>query len=368
MVYSLGSGGTERQLTEVARSLDRTRYQVHVACFHKGMRADELETAGIPIVHLPVRSFLRPSALRGAWLLIRYLHKHRIRMVHTFDYPLNCFGVLVAVVARTPAILSSQRAHRELTPPLYWKILRITDRLVKGIVVNSDSVRRDMVERERVPATLLHLCYNGIDTTRFQPGGRKRMAALAEAKLVVGVVCVLRPEKGLSTLIKAFASLINAFAGVQEHYSGTQLAIVGSGPELAQLQALTSELGIRDHVWFEPATANVPGWLGSIDIFVLPSLSEALSNSLMEAMACGCACIASRTGGNPELIVENETGLLFEPGNADDLAEKLEQLARDRGLRGRFAQAAVERIRSQFSLSASVTRMQEIYETVLAKR
>lgn len=359
MVYSLGTGGTERQLTEIARSLDRTRYQVHVGCFHKGMRADELETAGIPILHLPVRSFLKPSALRGAWLLIRYLHRHRIRMVHTFDYPLNCFGVLVAVVARTPTILSSQRAHRELTPPLYWKILRITDRLVKGIVVNSDSVRRDMVERERVPAARLHLCYNGIDTSRFRPEARKRMGALADAKLVIGVVCVLRPEKGLSILIRAFAS-------VRERYAGAQLAIVGSGPELGKLQALAHELGIQGQVHFEPATANVPAWLRSIDIFVLPSLSEALSNSLMEAMACGCACIASRTGGNPELIVENETGLLFETGNADDLAQKLDLLARNPDLKTRFGQAATERIENQFSLSASVRRMQEIYEGALA--
>lgn len=359
MARSLGTGGTERQLMEIARSLDRTRFQVHVGCFHRGMRADELEAAGIPILQLPVRSFLKPGALLGAWRMIRYIHKHKIRMVHTFDYPLNCFGVPVALVARTRAILSSQRAHRDLTPALYWTILRITDRLVKGIVVNSDSVRREMVARERVPATLLHLCHNGIDISRFQPGERKRMPAVADAMLTIGVVCVLRPEKGLATLL-------NGFAKFEKKHSGALLVIVGSGPELASLQTLARELGIGNKVWFELATANVPDWLRSIDIFVLPSLSEALSNSLMEAMACGCACVASRTGGNPELIADEETGLLFQPGSACELAEKLALLAGDRALRERLTQAAVARIQSQFSLAASVRRMQEIYEKVLA--
>lgn len=344
---------------EIARALDRTRFQVHVGCFHRGMRADELESAGIPILQLPVRSFLKPGALLGAWRMIRYIHQHKIKMVHTFDYPLNCFGVPVALIARTPAILSSQRAHRHLTPRLYWTILRITDRLVKGIVVNSDSVRREMVARERVPASLLHLCHNGIDTNRFHPAGRKRMPALAGAELVVGTVCVLRPEKGLSTLLNGFAKLV-------KQYSGARLVIVGSGPELEGLQLLARELAIEDTVWFEPATAEVPDWLRSIDIFVLPSLSEALSNALMEAMACGCACIASRTGGNPELIGEDDTGLLFEPGNAGELAEKLALLADDQVLRERLAEAAAAKIQSQFSLAASVGRMQEIYEKVLA--
>ncbi|HWF46730.1 MAG TPA: glycosyltransferase [Bryobacteraceae bacterium] len=359
MVRSLGAGGTERQLMEIARSLDRTRFQVHVGCFHRGMRADELESAGIPILQLPVRSFLKPGALLGAWQMIRYIRKHKIQLVHTFDYPLNCFGVPVALIARTPAILSSQRAHRDLTPALYWTILRITDRLVKGIVVNSDSVQREMMARERVPASRLHLCHNGIDTIRFHPAGRKRMPAMAGARLVVGAVCVLRPEKGLSTLL-------NGFAKFEKKHSGARLAIVGSGPELEPLQLLARELAIDDKVWFEPATADVPDWLRSIDIFVLPSLSEALSNALMEAMACGCACIASRTGGNPELIEEDKTGLLFQPGSACELAEKLASLASDQGLRERFAQAAAARIQSQFSLTASVARMQEIYEKVLA--
>lgn len=358
MVRELGPGGTERQLTEMARTLDPSRFQVHVGCFHEGIRADELRSAGIPILRLPVASFLRPGAVAGAFQLGLYLRQHKIRLVHTFDYPLNCFGVPVARAFGAPIVLSSQRFHRHLAPRTYLWLLRVTDRLVTAIVVNSDSVRREMIEDEHVSASRVHLCYNGIDIGRFHPGARRRLPGLQKASLVIGVVCLLRPEKGIETLLHGFAQL-------PQRQEGLQLVIVGSGPELARLQPLAEELGIRELCVFEPAVADVAPWLRSIDIFVLPSLSEALSNSLMEAMACGCACIASKVGGNPELVRDGETGLLFQPGDAQDLLEKLTALVQNPSLRERLAHASVQMIQERFSLQSSTARMEQIYSNYL---
>lgn len=358
MARELGPGGTERQMTEIARALDRSRFAVHVGCFHEGVRAQELRAARIPVVRLPVTSFLKPNALRGALQLGRYLRGNSIRIVHTFDYPLNCFGVPVARAFRVPVVLSSQRAHRHLTPGSYLRILRMTDRLVNGIVVNSGSVRSEMVGQEHVMEERLHLCYNGIDTGRFHHRDRSRVSTLENASLVIGVVCVLRPEKGLQTLLRAFAQVAPQQAGVR-------LAIVGNGPELTGLRALAEELGISDACLFQPAVADVAPWLRSIDIFVLPSLSEALSNSLMEAMACGCACIASSAGGNPELVRDGETGLLFEPGNAQELADRISRLVKDAALRARLAEASAATVRARFSLEVATARMAQIYESFL---
>lgn len=360
MARELGPGGTERQLTELARSLDPSRFEVHVGCFKEGIRADELHRHGIPILRLPITSFKEPSAFSGIRQLISYLRKHKIRLVHTFDYPLNCFGVPVARAARVPVVLSSQRADRRLIPRSYLKVLRVTDRLVSGIIVNSQAVWSEMVGTEHVPTSLLHLCYNGIDIERFHSEGRQRVPALADASVVIGVVCVLRPEKDVATLIEAFARVL-----AQDR--NLRLAIVGSGPELARLENLAQELRVSDRCVFEPAVSGVASWLRSIDIFVLPSVSEAFSNSLMEAMACGCACIASRIGGNPEMIRDEETGLLFEPGDSRDLAEKLSRVLDDAGLRSRLAQAGTRAIRDGFSLAASTKRMQEIYTGYLRK-
>ena len=358
MVRALGMGGTERQAAEVAKSLDRGKFTPHVACFHEGFRAAELRQAGVPILRLPVRSFASPAAAAAAWSLGRYLRRERIRLVHTFDSPLNCFGVPVARAFRVPVVLSSQRADRALNAPPFRRLLRLTDRMVDGIVVNCEAVRRHLTDDENVPASLIHVCLNGIDTTVFHPTARARPPALAEASLVIGVVCVLRPEKGLALLLEAFAA-------VQRMDEGLRLVIVGSGESLEDLQELSRELGIAAKCHFEPAVSDVTPWLRAIDIFVLPSLSEALSNSLMEAMASGCAVIASNTGGNPELVTDAETGLLFKTGDSAALADRLRSLISTPNLRSALSKAGAARIAADFSIQSSVARVERLYESFL---
>ena len=353
MTRSLGLGGSERQLTEIAKSLDRGAFQPHVACFHaEGFRAEELRAAGVPLVRLPVKSFFGPSVLTGAAALGRYLREHNIELVHTFDVPMNLFGVPAARLFRVPRVLSSQRAHRALTPGFRHHLLRITDHLADAIVVNSEAVRRDLIEADRVPAQRIHLCYNGLDTSQFQPPpGRPA------TPVVIGVICALRPEKGLETLLEAFAQT-----------SGAGLRIVGDGHSFPTLQTLALKLKLGDRCEFEPGTKHVAERLGSIHIFVLPSLSEAFSNSLMEAMACECCVVASRVGGNPELITDGETGLLFPARDSAALARSLQQLIDEPALRTRLAAAGAARIRRDFTLARAARRMAEIYESISAQR
>src|SRR6185369_3504426 len=143
---------------------------------------------------------------------------------------------------------------------------------VDGIVVNSRAVARELAE-DGVPASMVRLAYNGLDTTRFRREGERAMLPWSDGTpVVIGIVCALRPEKGLGILMEAFRKLKSARRGVK-------LMIVGIGPMLAELQAESDS-----DCHFEPAVGNVAPWLRAMDIFVLPSLSETLSNSLMEAM------------------------------------------------------------------------------------
>src|SRR5438045_3187809 len=200
MIRELGLGGTERQLTEIAKCLDRSKFEVHVGCFQPhGIRAKELQAAGVPIVHFPVRSLYKPSTFAAAVRMGRYIEKHDIRIVHTFDVPANLFGVPVARSWGTQVVLSSQRANRSLTPGLRRQLLRITDQIVDGVVVNCEAMRRHLIEEEMVSPGLIHLCYNGVDTAEFHSDSRHR-----GAPLTIGTVGALRPEKGLHTLLDAF--------------------------------------------------------------------------------------------------------------------------------------------------------------------
>ena len=309
MARALDGGGSERQLREIAKALDRSQFQPHVGCFRpEGEGRRELEAAGIPVAHFPVRSFGSLGAVSGALELARYVRRHKIRLVHTFDYPATVFAVPAGRLLTSAAVVSSQRSHRDLIPGGYRRLVRMTDHMADAIVVNCDFVRRHLEQEERVPAGRIQLCYNGIDLEAFTPvGAAPRPADLPRDSFVIGVVSVLRSEKGLPTLLQAFARVRHLRAGMK-------LAIVGDGPMLESLQSESEALGIREDCVFAVSTSQVRDWLRNMDIFVLPSLSEALSNALMEAMACGCAVVASNVGGNPELVSNGETGLLFEPG------------------------------------------------------
>lgn len=349
-------------MTETVRFLDRERFTPYVGCLiADGMRKAEIEQAGVPLVTFPVTSFMNASMLRGAVQLISFIRRNDIRLVHTYDVPMNLFGLLPARLACTPVVLSSQRAHRELTRPKIGRyIQRLTDRFVDGVVVNCEAMRAHLTRDEGVSDGRIFVCRNGIDVNIYHPAPVERPAFL-KSGLTIGVVCALRPEKGLGTLVEAFAQ-------VQREFRDVKLVIVGSGSEEVPLKQRVASLGVSESCHFEPATRDVAQWLRCIDIFVLPSLSEALSNSLMEAMACGCCPVASRVGGNPELVNPETTGLLFEAGDAGDLAAQLRKLIGNEDLRRRYADASAALIASDFTHRASAARMGEIYADNLRRK
>jgi len=362
MIRELGLGGTERQLSAVARSLDPSKFTVHIGCFQdQGLRRQELDQAGIPIVRFPVRSFRSPSLFTGALEMRRYIREHGIRLVHPFDYPAIAFGIPVARTCSNVVAVSSQRYHRSLRPGWPHHMQRVTDRLADAVVVNCEYLARHLREEEHVPAERIHLCYNGLDLDIFRPIPGPRRPEVAEASLVIGVVCALRPEKDLSTLLTAFARVRNLRAGMK-------LLIVGDGICKSDLQEQAKILSIFDDCVFLPAKAEVAELLRSIDIFVLPSLSEALSNSLMEAMACGCCAVASRTGGNVELVADGRTGWLFEPGNVTELAQVLENVIEHDARRKDAAEKGQQFLQEGFSFAAMGRRMEEIYSALLPPR
>jgi glycosyltransferase involved in cell wall biosynthesis len=363
MIQALGIGGTERQFSAMIRSIDRGRFAPHAGVMRaEGFRIPEIEAAGIPIVNFDVRSFRKPSAIAGAIRMVRYIRKHKIRLVHAFDAPSVLFGVPTARTVPGVAVLSSQRSHRELTPatvPAPRWLLRQTDRMADAVLVNCRYVTRYLEEDEGVPGKSIVLCYNGVDTGVFNPSGRSKPPELASASVVIGVVSALRPEKNLSMAIEAFAS-------VRQSHPSAMLVFVGDGSGREELVTTADELGVSASCRFIPATKDVAGWMRAIDIFVLPSVSEAFSNSLMEAMACGCCAVASRVGGNPELVADGETGLLFESRDTDGLANALNRLAGDRDLLRSLADAGSRLVSERFSLAASAERLGEIYTSLLS--
>lgn len=357
MTRSLGHGGTERQLAETALSLDPALFRPHIGCNDgQGFRADELRKRGIPILELPNTSFINPRCVPTIAAFRRYLRRHRIDLIHTFDTSMNVFGVPAGRLLACPVVLSSQRCFENVIWPRHRGLNRIAHRLADAVVANCHAVERHLRVDYGVPQRKIHVCYNALDSSVFFPAGgaKKRPEQLRDASLVIGSVSVLRPEKSLPTLLDAFAL-------IRDVRPGLKLAIVGSGPVREALVQQAADLGIASQCHFFPATEDVASWLRAIDVFVLPSLSEALSNSLTEAMACACCAIASNVGGNPELVRHEQTGLLFEPGNVTDLAEQLRRATLDDSLRNRLGQDASAWVSANLSREMAARTMEQIY-------
>jgi glycosyltransferase involved in cell wall biosynthesis len=361
MVRELGIGGCERDLAKLAKVLDRSKFTPHVGCFiSEGLRSAELRAAGVPIVRFPVRSFQSWSAVQGARQMGRYLREHQIRLVHCFDVPTVVFGIPTAYFYRTPAIVSAQLGERELFSKTYHRLLRWTDRLADVVVANSQYIRQYLIDREHVPAERTYLCHNGFEPSVFHPANEPKPPDLAGASLVIGAVCALRPEKRLDLLL-------NAFAKVRPLLPGMKLLIVGSGPVLPMLQALSNDLDIAADCIFEPSKTDVAPWIRALDVYVMCSETESFPNALLEAMACGCAVVGSQVGGVPELIADKVSGLLFESGNADSLSSALSKLILDPALRRRFAEQAAVSALENFSMELNARRNEALYTTLLAR-
>ena len=360
-VRELNHGGIERDVTKIALQLNRKEFQPHVAAYHAaGMRFDELRQEGVPVLHLPITSLQSPTAFSAAMRLRNYIRHHGIRLLHSWD-PTAVFAVPLARTLRVPVVLSSILGSRDLLDPRTRRLVRWTDRMVDTVVVNCEAMRRHMIDDEHFSSERIELCYNGVDTRQFYPAPTPKPAPVASAPFVIGAVCVLRPEKALDLLQEAFAR-------VRRFKPGMKLLLVGSGPELSRLQLNSRRLGIQNDCVFVPATPQVAPHLRALDIFVLCSRSEAFSNTLLEAMACGCCAVGSRVGGTPELIGNDERGLLFRPGDTDDLAAKLTALIENEFLRRELGIRAAEFARIRFSIEIAAARMAEIYETMLRRK
>jgi glycosyltransferase involved in cell wall biosynthesis len=235
--------------------------------------------------------------------------------------------------------------------------LRLGSRVPDAMLANCEAIRRYLIEHEHVRGDRVEMIYNGVDTTQFFPPESRPAKAS-----VIGIVCALRSEKNVPLLQQAFAKVHTA-------HPELRLVIVGSGVELRSLQENAGRLGISGAVDFIPATPDVPTWLRKMDIFVLPSYSEAFSNALLEAMACGCAVIGSRVGGMPELTGSNEErGLLFPSGDAEALANQLERLITNDALRRELGDKAAKFAKESLSIEIAAARTGAMYERLLERK
>ena len=353
VLSSFDPGGTERQMTELIRRLDRDRFRVHVVCFRReGAWLARVEEAAAEVVEFPLRSFKSPSTIG---LLVRFaawLRARHIVVLHACDLYANVFALTGAALARVPVRIGSRR---ELTPPDKTRARLIAQRLAyrsaHRVVANSVAAAARL-RAEGVAPTRISVIPNGIELSQF--GGR---GALRRQRLIT-TVANLRVEKGHDVLLRAAAA-------VRRRAPHVRFQIVGDGALRTTLVDLARSLRVDDIVAFLGHRDDVPALLSDSALFAFPSRTEAFPNGVIEAMAAGVPVVASATGGILELIESDRNGVLVPPGNVEALADAIVRLLDDPAHAERLGAAARETVRQRYSFERMVDGFERLYESEL---
>lgn len=337
-------GGMEKLLVEFARRTDRQYFDLSfVSLEPSGVVASEIEALGWPVNSMQRRPGVRPSVVaKLAWLLRR----KRAEIVHTHNTAGYLYGVTAAVLARVPHIIHTRHGQARAASSRQMLGIRECARFVDRVVcVSHDS--HELSIRQGIPADRVETITNGIDVERFPFTGPAHGGPAV-------VVARLSPEKDVTTLLRATAIVVRRIPGFQ-------LQIVGDGRCRSELENLASEVAPDGCVRFLGERTDVPALLSRGSMFVLPSLSEGISLALLEAMACGLPAIATRVGGNAEIIVDGCTGLLVPPADPSALADAVCRLHADPGYAHRIAVAGRQRVEQAFTVQRMVQAYENIY-------
>jgi sugar transferase (PEP-CTERM/EpsH1 system associated) len=251
----------------------------------------------------------------------------------------------------------------------YQRVRRLYRPFVTHQVALSRDLARYLVERVGVPRAQVTQLYNGVDAALFAPAGQRAAipgCPFAGAGLwIVGTVGRMQAVKDPQNLVRAF---VRALAIEPALRARLRLVMVGDGALYGEVNAMLARAGVQDLAWLPGERDDVADVLRGLDAFVLPSLAEGVSNTILEAMACGLPVIATDVGGNGELVVEGRTGTLVPAADAEALARAIVAQARDPVAARAQGKAGRERVLSTFSLDAMVDSYRRLYDTLRARR
>lgn len=379
VIYVIGTlevGGTERQLVELAARLDPSRFRAIVVCLSSGgPLAEQLRAKGIPVRIVGLRGLRRygpplpwrlPALLWGFLRLIRLLRVEAPDIVHGLLFPAYVLGAQAARFAGIPVIVAGRRSLGlfKASKPLHLFFERAANRLTDLIIANSEAVRQDVLRGERLPAEKVIVIHNGLDPVRFvvpADDGFRRSLGLGSHRPVVGVVANFISYKG-------HRYFLDAWADVLKEFPDALALLVGDGPLRADMESQAAALRLGESVRFLGSRDDVPALLALMDLVVHPALEEGFSNAILEAMGAGKPVVAARVGGNPEAVVDGETGLLVPPRDSTALAAAMLRLFRNPEEAGRFGQAGRQRVVEHFTISSSVRQYEAVYERLVASK
>jgi glycosyltransferase involved in cell wall biosynthesis len=354
LIDDLSRAGTEMQLLALLQAFDRTLVEPYLVLLDgESDESRALEPSHCPVMRLGVKRLLsRRGITAGRWFA-RFLRRRNIDVLQTYFLDSFYFGAPIARWVGVPKVV---RVRNNLG---YWLTLRhrflnwLYRRWVDRTMTNS-AQGRTALESEGVKPHRIAVLENGIDVSRFSEEPPR-----FTGEIRIGAVANLRPVKCLDRLIRSAAELL-------QRHPNLRFDIAGEGNQRDELEALAQSLKLGDRFRLFGAVSDIPNFLASLDIAVLCSNSEGMSNALLEYMAAGRAIVATRVGAADQLIRDGQDGILIAPNDDDALSAAIEKLIQDPDRARRLGLSARRRAVESFSRVGMRRRFEQFYHGLMA--
>ncbi|MCW8881316.1 MAG: TIGR03088 family PEP-CTERM/XrtA system glycosyltransferase [Sedimenticola sp.] len=369
VIHHLWIGGLENGLINLINRIPADHYRHVIICmedysdFKDRLHRDDVQVIAI---------HKKPGRDLGAkWRLFKLFQELKPDILHSRN--------LSGLDALLPAYLAGikHRIHGEHGRDIddldgsnkKLQLLRRLHRpLVERYIPLSQDLERYLENKVGVDTARITQIYNGVDTDKFKPAPDTKPSLPAkegfsnEDSVIIGTVGRFQPVKDQMNLAEGFIQLLDNCPDLKQT---ARLVMIGDGPLRDSVMKRLSTAGYADLVWSPGPRDDVATLMQSFDLFVLPSLAEGISNTLLEAMSCGLPVIATAVGGNPELVKDGKTGTLIPFGNSNALSKSLEVYVRDKSLRTLQGQAARRRVEEHFSITAMVESYMAVYNGII---
>lgn len=349
-----GPGGAERVISSLSEALNTGGRRVVVGLFRSGWLQAECERLRVETIIMPLSGLLH---LGWFFDCLRLIRRERVALIHAHEFSAIVYGWIVSRLARIPFIGTIHGKN------YFWEKARrrVAYRIIARtatLVAVSEDLKRFVTEKVGIPNGRIRVIYNGVThgppVSEAEAERCRSELGIQTGDSVLGTVGSLYPVKG-------HTFLLDAMPAVLQRFPNTVLIIAGRGELEVTLKNQAKRLGIEEKVRFLGMRQDIPKLLALMDVFVLPSLSEGLSMALLEAMAAGKPIVATRVGGNPELIEEGKTGMLVPAEDAAELAAALIEMLREPTTLHLFGKTGAIRVQRNFSTDRMSNQYADLY-------
>jgi sugar transferase (PEP-CTERM/EpsH1 system associated) len=360
---SLHYGGKENGVVNLVNRLDPKIFENYIFTYVRGgALARRVDPVRCRVVELGDKL---GGDYRLYFKLARAFRRHRIHIAHTHSWATVMEGMIGARLAGVPIIIHGEHGTMKTDTQLHIRIQRWLWRTADQVLAVSQTLRENLHKKFDFPQERIRVVANGVDLSRFDFAGNgvdyKTRLGLPANALVFGAI-------GRMVAVKAYPLLLQAAKLVCQEIPQAHLLLVGDGPLLEALVQMARDHGLMNRVHFLGGRKDVPEILRGLDVYVLSSESEGMSNTILEAMASGLPVVATAVGGNPELVVAGETGLLVPVNNAEAIAGAIVKLLRAPEQRWQMGQRGRQRVEEKFSLEVMVHNYAKVYLEVFSRR